>query len=369
MHVAVGTPASLSCGSMTLGSMIEHQRGVGTHSHHHHHRHSSRDRAGNVSPLLSPTHAADIHDFDTRDLTSITAGGIGTMSPSPPLTTSLSPGTSITSSPQHFYPGGRQTDDEEQEYTTAVTEQRGTPGTGGSQHQSPYRHQNTGQSNYGNTQSRQFPHHIHITTSQTQTTTRIITQHPTTLPRSNTSKSKYNASNRVQQSDRKSNQSVCRHDWQRSASCRNLRTDSRFEKEQEGNTCIDPVRNVRVYYEPVYRQEHLIESPITRYDDSRRVCYSAAGSKTNSVDRGSDAVPDTRIYSSSYPGTTSSLSTESGGGDELGGMMEAGSECILLTTGGMDSGSQEEILYSHDDLSHDSYELLEREGEEEGDDE
>jgi hypothetical protein len=49
--------------------------------------------------------------------------------------------------------------------------------------------------------------------------------------------------------------------------------------------------------------------------------------------------------------------------------MEAGSECILLTTGGMDSGSQEEMLYSHDDLSHDSYELLEREGEEEGDDE
>jgi len=142
-NAVVGTPASLSCGSMTLGSMIEHQRGVGTHSHHHHHRHSSRDRAGNVSPLPSPTHTADIHDFDTRDLTSITAGGMGTMSPSPPLTTSLSPGTSITSSPQHFYPGGRQSDDEEQEYTTAVTEQRGTPGTGRSQHQSPYRHQNT----------------------------------------------------------------------------------------------------------------------------------------------------------------------------------------------------------------------------------
>lgn len=297
------------------------------------------------------------------------AGGVGTTSPSPPLTTSLSPGTSITSSPQHFYPGGRQTDDEEQEYTTGVTEQRGMLSTGGSQHQSPYRHQNTGQINYGSTQSRQFPHHTHITTSQTPTTTRIITQHPTTLPRSNTSKSKSNASNRMQQSDRMSNQGLCRHDWQRSASCRNLRNDSRFEKGQEVSTCVDPVRNGRVYYESVYRQERLIESPITRYDDSRRACYSAAGSKTNSVDRGSDTVPDTRIYSSSYPGTTSSLSTESGGGDEPGGMMEAGSECILLTSGGMDSGSQEEIMYSHDDLSHDSYELLEREGEEEGDDE
>ncbi|KAJ4427657.1 hypothetical protein ANN_25305 [Periplaneta americana] len=362
--VGVGTPASLSCGSMTLSSTMEHQRGVGSHSHHHH-RHHSRDRAGNASPLLSPTHTADIHDFDTRDLTIITAGGVGTTSPSPPLTTSLSPGTSITSSPQHFYPGGRQTDDEEQEYTTAVTEQRGTPGTGGSQRQSPYRHQNTGQSNYGSTQSHQFPHHTHITTSQTLTTTLTTTQHPTTLPRSNTSK----ASNRIQQSDKKSSQIVTRHDWQRSASCRNLRNDSRFEQGAEVNTCTDPLRDGRGYYESVYRQEHLIESPITRYDDSRRACYSAAGSKTNSVDRGSDAVPDTRIYSSSYPGTTSSLSTESGGGDEPGGMMEAGSECILLTTGGLDSGSQEEILYSHDDLSHDSYELLEREGEDEGDDE
>lgn len=365
MCIAVGTPASLSCGSMTLGSMTEHQRGEGSR---HHLRHPSRDRAGNASPLLSPTHTADIHDFDTRDLTIITAGGIGTTSPSPPLTTSLSPGTSITSSPQHFCLGGRQTDDEEQEYTTAVAEQRGTSGTGGSQRQSPYRLPNAGQSNYGSTQSHQFPHHIHITASQTPTTTRIITQHPTTLPRSNTSKSKSNASNYIR-SDRKSNQALCQHDWQKSASCKNLRNDSRFEKGRDRSTCIDYVRDGRGFYESVYRQERLIESPITRYDDSRRACYSAAGSKTSSVDRGSDTVPDTRIYSSSYPGTTSSLSTESGGGDEPGGMMEAGSECILLTTGGMDSGSQEEILYSHDDLSHDSYELLEREGEEEGDDE
>lgn len=173
----------------------------------------------------------------------------------------------------------------------------------------------------------------------------------------------------MQQSDRKSNQVLCRHDWQRSASCRNLRGESRFEKGKEGSTCTDPVGDGRIYYESLYRQEHLLESPITRYDDSRRTCYSAAGSKTNSVDREPNTVPDTRIYSSSYPGTTSSLSTESGGGDESGGMMETGSECILLTTGGMDSGSQEEILYSHDDLSHDSYELLERDGEEEGDDE
>lgn len=56
-NAVAGTPASLSCGSMTLTS--------------------------------SPLHTADIH-----------AGG----SPSPPLTTSVSPGTSVTSSPQHFYP-------------------------------------------------------------------------------------------------------------------------------------------------------------------------------------------------------------------------------------------------------------------------
>lgn len=115
-NAVAGTPASLSCGSMTLGST------------------DPRRRTPSMTATSSPTHTADIHDFDTRDFVIAP-----TLTPSPPLTTSLSPGTSVTSSPQHFYPRTpghpNTTDDEEQEYVT--TQQ---------QHplQSPYRHQNTG---------------------------------------------------------------------------------------------------------------------------------------------------------------------------------------------------------------------------------
>lgn len=78
-----------------------------------------------------------------------------------------------------------------------------------------------------------------------------------------------------------------------------------------------------------------LDNPVTRYDESNR-SYSAASSKLPSLDH--DSVPE-RVYSSSYPGT-SSLSTESGHEE---------------------SGPAGDL--SHDDLSHDSYELLEREHE------
>ncbi|XP_049801238.1 FERM, ARHGEF and pleckstrin domain-containing protein 1 [Schistocerca nitens] len=115
-NAVAGTPASLSCGSMTLGST------------------DPRRRTPSMTATSSPTHTADIHDFDTRDFVIAP-----TLTPSPPLTTSLSPGTSVTSSPQHFYPRtpGQQnaTDDEEQEFVNA--QQQPHP-------QSPYRHPNTG---------------------------------------------------------------------------------------------------------------------------------------------------------------------------------------------------------------------------------
>lgn len=115
-NAVAGTPASLSCGSMTLGST------------------DPRRRTPSMTATSSPTHTADIHDFDTRDFVIAP-----TLTPSPPLTTSLSPGTSVTSSPQHFYPRtpGQQnaTDDEEQEFVSA--RQQPHP-------QSPYRHPNTG---------------------------------------------------------------------------------------------------------------------------------------------------------------------------------------------------------------------------------
>ncbi|XP_046668380.1 uncharacterized protein LOC124359565 [Homalodisca vitripennis] len=98
------------------------------------------------------------------------------------------------------------------------------------------------------------------------------------------------------------------------------------------------------------------DAPITRYDESQRSCYSIAGSKTPSLDRSGVETVETKVYSSSYPGTTSSLSTESGGGEEGG--LEPGGSVLVIDTG----SSREEIILSHDDLSHDSYELLEREG-------
>lgn len=304
-----GTPASLSCGSMTLGST------------------DPRRRTPSMTATSSPTHTADIHDFDTRDFVIAP-----TLTPSPPLTTSLSPGTSVTSSPQHFYPRTpghpNTTDDEEQEYVT--TQQ---------QHplQSPYRHQNTGQKTTR-----------HLTTaSPTQTTSTVHIAPPPYSIRNITN----TTNTTISTNEMPVTQPSMRHDWQRSASCRNLPNDRSITS--------------RSFYDTLYNQERLLDAPVTRYDDSRRICYSTAGSKMGSVDRGPDSVtPDTRIYSSSYPGTTSSLSTESGGADDPG-MMEGGSECILLGTA--DTGSQEEILLSHDDLSHDSYELLEREQDEDED--
>ncbi|XP_070159526.1 uncharacterized protein [Polyergus mexicanus] len=125
-----------------------------------------------------------------------------------------------------------------------------------------------------------------------------------------------------------------RHPWQRSASCRELYASS-FEDSGKARP-----RDDKVTAEPPLDPFQLasqgeLDNPITRYDESNR-SYSAASSKLPSLDH--DSVPE-RVYSSSYPGT-SSLSTESGHEE---------------------SGPAGDL--SHDDLSHDSYELLEREHE------
>lgn len=125
-----------------------------------------------------------------------------------------------------------------------------------------------------------------------------------------------------------------RHPWQRSASCRELYASS-FEDSGKARP-----RDDKVTAEPPLDPFQLasqgeLDNPVTRYDESNR-SYSAASSKLPSLDH--DSVPE-RVYSSSYPGT-SSLSTESGHEE---------------------SGPAGDL--SHDDLSHDSYELLEREHE------
>ncbi|XP_014489036.1 PREDICTED: uncharacterized protein LOC106752112 [Dinoponera quadriceps] len=127
-----------------------------------------------------------------------------------------------------------------------------------------------------------------------------------------------------------------RHPWQRSASCRELYASS-FEDSGKARPRDD---KVAAPSEPPLEPFQLpsqgeLDNPVTRYDESNR-SYSAASSKLPSLDH--DSVPE-RVYSSSYPGT-SSLSTESGHEE---------------------SGPAGDL--SHDDLSHDSYELLEREHE------
>ncbi|XP_073980204.1 uncharacterized protein, partial [Rhodnius prolixus] len=105
--------------------------------------------------------------------------------------------------------------------------------------------------------------------------------------------------------------------WQRSASCKELRKPG------------DADETEKAIIIPKYERNFIV-----------------AGSKTPSFDR--TAIEQDKVYSSSYPGTTSSLSTESA--DEI----EPGGSVLVI-----DTGSSRE--FSHDDLSHDSYELLERE--------
>lgn len=125
-----------------------------------------------------------------------------------------------------------------------------------------------------------------------------------------------------------------RHPWQRSASCRDLYASS-FEDSGKARPRDDKVAAEPPLDPFVLASQGELDNPITRYDESNR-SYSAASSKLPSLDH--DSVPE-RVYSSSYPGT-SSLSTESGHEE---------------------SGPAGDL--SHDDLSHDSYELLEREHE------
>ncbi|XP_076168985.1 uncharacterized protein LOC143147542 isoform X6 [Ptiloglossa arizonensis] len=127
-----------------------------------------------------------------------------------------------------------------------------------------------------------------------------------------------------------------RHPWQRSASCRELYASSFEDSGKARSKDEKPSSGEPVALEPFrLPSQGELDNPVTRYDESNR-SYSAASSKLPSLDH--DSVPE-RVYSSSYPGT-SSLSTESGHEE---------------------SGQAGDL--SHDDLSHDSYELLEREHE------
>ncbi|KAK7864426.1 hypothetical protein R5R35_000466 [Gryllus longicercus] len=99
-NAVAGTPASLSCGSMTLASLTGTAERL---------RNRTPPTTAKTPARTTATGAAlaDVHDWDTR--LDYAGQGPAGASPSPPLTGSQSPATSATSSPQHFYPGGRST--------------------------------------------------------------------------------------------------------------------------------------------------------------------------------------------------------------------------------------------------------------------
>lgn len=125
--------------------------------------------------------------------------------------------------------------------------------------------------------------------------------------------------------------------WQRSASCRDL-YDFSFEDSGQAKRHPKPVIKPTVEKNTyISLEERKLESPITRYDEANRALYSISSSRNVSLDIHQDIIiPGQKVYSSSYPGTTH-LSQES-----------------------MEDPGNYELAESQDDLSHDSYELLER---------
>lgn len=123
-----------------------------------------------------------------------------------------------------------------------------------------------------------------------------------------------------------------RHMWQRSASCRELYD---FSFEDSGKAKRKPKPPKPIEKSSVSVEERKLESPITRYDDHRALY--AASSQDGSLEIHQDIMmPNQKVYSSSYPGTTS-YSQES-----------------------VEDPGNYDLRDSQDDISHDSYELIER---------
>lgn len=118
--------------------------------------------------------------------------------------------------------------------------------------------------------------------------------------------------------------------WQRSASCRELYD---FSFEDSGKAKHRPKSHKNV--EKINLEERRLESPITRYDDHRAL-YAASSHDTSLEIHQDIMMPDQKVYSSSYPGTTT-YSQES-----------------------VEDPGNYDLRDSQDDLSHDSYELIER---------
>ncbi|XP_077295200.1 uncharacterized protein LOC143917487, partial [Arctopsyche grandis] len=131
--------------------------------------------------------------------------------------------------------------------------------------------------------------------------------------------------------------------WQRSASCRDL-YDFSFDDTGQAKNKINKTKAVSQSAKlPDMSQGFLvnfdcdrrIDSPVTRYDASHRILFSANASRNASIDVEQNTFKFlSKVFSSSYPGTLNARKREAYAGFEVGG--------------------------SQDDISHDSYELIER---------
>ncbi|KAK9888831.1 hypothetical protein WA026_001053 [Henosepilachna vigintioctopunctata] len=117
---------------------------------------------------------------------------------------------------------------------------------------------------------------------------------------------------------------------QRSASCKDL-YDFSFEETGQAKRRIKPNRQTETVTDSLERK---LESPITRYDE-HKLMYST-NSRDNLEIHQDIIITDQKVYSSSYPGMTA------------------------YSQDSMEDPGNYDLRDSQEDISHDSYELLER---------
>ncbi|XP_055690666.1 uncharacterized protein LOC129794082 [Lutzomyia longipalpis] len=125
--------------------------------------------------------------------------------------------------------------------------------------------------------------------------------------------------------------------WLKSASCKEL-YDCNFEESGEVKRKAGDFTYINAF-DREFLSSDRIDSPITRYDEANRSLYV---NKNHSVDVNGDfPILESKVYSSSYPGSTYNTVDHA-------------------NRRGQYYQHQFDFHGSHDDVSHDSYELLEK---------
>jgi len=123
---------------------------------------------------------------------------------------------------------------------------------------------------------------------------------------------------------------VERESWLKSSSCKDL-----FERYSSAYYAREQPKPMTAF-DKEFLSSNRIDSPVTRYDDSRHSLYFI---KNHSIDAHQDfsPLPHSKVYSSSYPGSTYNTQEHK-----------------------RQYGQQLDFTGSQDDISQDSYELLEK---------